>query len=290
MKKENSDGVLKRIPCDQIRPLEGGQPRTHFDKEKLEELANSIEERGQENLVVVRPLPEGGFELLGGERRVRACIMKGIPNVLAWVRRNAGDAKGRFMSAFISNLSEGLLPLDIKDALIRLRKELELTQLQLARMIGKSQSWVNAYEVLDNLIPQVQAMMSPELPESKRLLFSQAKRIASLSPKNQLRFARNAVEQGLNDGEVKYMIETNLGRRIPEEKMMPRKERKEFDKLLRRINMDLDLVLGKKQSKFRLLFENRTAEDMKRIIASIEKAEKKLELLKGAIIDVRAGR
>ena len=81
--EENGGGELMRI--SEIEPNRS-QPRKDFDEESLQQLADSIREHGLIQPLIVRPLPEGNFQIVAGERRWRACRMAGLNEVPVYVR------------------------------------------------------------------------------------------------------------------------------------------------------------------------------------------------------------
>ena len=115
------------------------QPRRHFDEAALQELAASIERQGVLQPLVVRSKAQGGFELIAGERRWRAAQIAGLDEVPA-VKREVTDQEASII-ALVENIQrEDLGALDEAIGLERLRSEFELTQQQLAEIVGKSRA------------------------------------------------------------------------------------------------------------------------------------------------------
>lgn len=131
---------VRLIPIDRVS-FSPYQARTTVDNEHLAELAESIKAHGVLQPILVRPLPEGGFELIAGERRLRAARLAGLTTVPATVRE-MGERE-RAVVGMIENLQrEGLDCLEEAEGYERLISEFGLTQEQLAREIGKSQPTV----------------------------------------------------------------------------------------------------------------------------------------------------
>ncbi len=135
-------------PLDKIVPNRG-QPRQHFDAEKIEELAQSIREHGVLEPLVVRRRPgTDNFEIIAGERRWRAAQKANLRHVLVVVRDVS--AKDAYELALIENVQrEDLDPIEFAEALDRLLKEHGHTQETLATRVGKDRSTIaNALRLL----------------------------------------------------------------------------------------------------------------------------------------------
>lgn len=137
------------------------QPRKHFNDERLDELAESIRERGVIQPLIVREA-NGQLELIAGERRWRACQKIEVEEVPVIIR-DATDVEAMEM-ALIENLQrEGLDPIEEAEAYARLFREFGLKQEEIARRVGKNRATVaNAIRLLD-LDPAVQALVSQKL-------------------------------------------------------------------------------------------------------------------------------
>lgn len=130
------------------------QPRCNFDEEKLQELADSIKEFGVVQPVVVRKKGRG-YELVAGERRLRAAGLAGLTKVPAIVK-DYDDAK-MMEIALIENIQRhDLNPIEEAQGLRRLMQEFKLTQEQTAEKVGRSRSAVTNILRLLNLPEQVQ--------------------------------------------------------------------------------------------------------------------------------------
>ena len=132
------------------------QPRTHFDKEALEELADSIRVQGIIQPVTVRQLSENRFQLISGERRYQASRLAGLEEIPAFVRK-ANDQQMLEM-AIIENIQrENLNALEIALSYQRLLAECNLKQEELGDRVGKKRATVNNYLRLLKLPPEIQA-------------------------------------------------------------------------------------------------------------------------------------
>jgi ParB family chromosome partitioning protein len=157
-------GELLELPVGLIKP-NPDQPRTQFDAEALAALAASIEISGVVQPLLVRPLSDGSYELVAGERRWRAAQQAGLEKVPAVVRDQA-EAE-RLQAALIENMvREDLNPIEEARACAALVEELGLTKEELARRVGRSRPAVsNLIRLLELPDETLAALESGELTE-----------------------------------------------------------------------------------------------------------------------------
>jgi ParB family chromosome partitioning protein len=152
-------GELRELPVGLIKP-NPGQPRTKFDPEALSALAASIEASGIVQPLLVRPLADGSYELVAGERRWRAAQQAGLEKVPAVVREQA-EAE-RLQAALIENMvREDLNPVEEARACAALVEDLGLTKEELARRVGRSRpavsNLIRLLELPDETLEQLEA-------------------------------------------------------------------------------------------------------------------------------------
>ena len=152
---EKNDGAIT-LKISEIEPNRS-QPRKEFDEQALGELAESISAHGLLQPLLVRPLPLGGYEIVAGERRYRACRMAGLTEVPVIIRELTESETMEL--ALIENLQrEDLTPLEEAEGYAVLLNEHNFTQEEIAQSMGKSRPAVaNALRLL-------------KLPESVREL------------------------------------------------------------------------------------------------------------------------
>lgn len=139
----SSQGGLRQIDIDLIQP-NPKQPRASFDSEALDELSRSMLQEGVLQPVVVRPAPNGRFELVAGERRWRAAQRAGLHRIPALIR-DVEDQK-LLELALIENLQrEQLNPIESATAFQTLIDDLGLTQHEVADRVGKQRSTVTNF-------------------------------------------------------------------------------------------------------------------------------------------------
>lgn len=131
------------------------QPRTHFNEEAIKELSSSIRELGVIQPVTVRKMKGNQYQLVSGERRLRASKMAGLEKIPAYVRL-ANDQESLEM-ALVENIQrQDLDPIEIGLSYQRLIDEIQLTQDQLSERVGKKRSTITNYIRLLKLDPIVQ--------------------------------------------------------------------------------------------------------------------------------------
>lgn len=198
-----------------------GQPRTYFNKAGIESLADSIQTDRQQQPIKVctKPGEPGRFILIDGERRLKAFALiyerTGVEPIIDAFIEVVHDLKQHFRKSTIANLHrEDLTTLDEAAAYHRLRNDGE-TVAGLARLKGKSTTYIENYLRIHELPEEVKALMDPELPKESQLTATQAIDIARGIPKTatQLRItvAREAVERNLSGVETRSLISHRTG-------------------------------------------------------------------------------
>jgi ParB family transcriptional regulator, chromosome partitioning protein len=239
------EGSLVELPVKDIRP-NPLQPRREVDPTALEELKSSIQQAGLLQPVVVRPSPGGsGFELIAGERRLRACQALGWEKIPA-VRRDVDD-RTVLTLALIENLQrDDLSPVDEARGYERLIAEFELTQQDVAIAVGRDRSTVaNALRLLKLPDAVLQMLHDGHLSvgHARALLaLDDARAVTAL--------AREATTQGLSVRDVEDRVR---GGRAPERRprlkrgLAPAPEvRRVEDALRRRLGTDVRVSLRAK--------------------------------------------
>jgi ParB family chromosome partitioning protein len=158
-------GELLDLPVTLIKP-NPSQPRTTFDPDALAALAASIEASGVVQPLLVRPLADGSYELVAGERRWRAAQQAGLEKVPAVVRDQAEPE--RLQAALIENMvREDLNPVEEAKACAALVEDLGLTKEELARRVGRSRPAVsNLIRLLELPDEALEMLESGELSEA----------------------------------------------------------------------------------------------------------------------------
>jgi ParB family chromosome partitioning protein len=188
---------LAQLPVAAIEP-HPDQPRRFFDETALDELAASIAARGVIQPVIVRPLGEGRYQLVAGERRWRAAQRASLHEIPALIR-NLSDREVMAL-ALIENLQrEDLNPIEEARAYQRLAEGEGMTQAEIARMVDKSRSHVANLQRLLSL-PE------PVIAEVERGRLSMGHARALIGADDAEALAREAIDKQLSVREVEQLL------------------------------------------------------------------------------------
>ncbi|WP_224490048.1 ParB/RepB/Spo0J family partition protein [Robertkochia flava] len=157
---KNADQVVGNIVELDLETIEVNpfQPRTNFNEETLQELAVSIKELGVIQPITVRKVDFNKYQLVSGERRLRASKLAGLKSVPAYIRI-ANDQESLEM-ALVENIQrQDLDPIEVALSYQRLLDEIEITQEQLSDRVGKKRSTITNYLRLLKLDPIIQTGM-----------------------------------------------------------------------------------------------------------------------------------
>jgi ParB family transcriptional regulator, chromosome partitioning protein len=253
--------LVKEIPVEQIdrNPY---QTRTRFAEDALNELAASIKASGVVQPVVVRPEPNGRYQLIAGERRWMASQRAGKTSVPAIIRQVSNEQAMEM--TIVENLQrEDLNPMEQAKAYDRLGREFGLTQEQMAQRTGKDRSSVSNFLRLLKLPTEVQAFV-----EEEKLSFGHAKALMSIdSPEAMLKLAQRIVMLSMSVRQTEGAVSNLMN---PE----PKQEKTErvVDPNVREVERELQAALGvrvvitDKKGKGKIQFVYKSLEDFDRIL------------------------
>lgn len=229
------DKSLQNLPIDCI---ERGrfQPRSDFNSEALQELADSIKAQGVVQPVVVRPLSSrpGHYELIAGERRWRAAQLAELHDIPA-VIREVTDQQAMAMGLIENIQRQELNPVEEAIALKRLIEEFSLTQQEAADAVGRSRVAVANLLRLLTLEPEVKSML-----EQGKLEMGHARALLGLLGSVQREAAHKVVSKGLSVRETEQLV------RKSSQPAKAKAGAKELDPDTRRLQEDLSEKLGAK--------------------------------------------
>jgi ParB family chromosome partitioning protein len=172
--------------------VRGNQPRKVFNDETIREMADSISEHGILQPLLVRPIENGKYELVAGERRLRAAVLAGLKKVPVIIREM--EEPQTWEAALIENLQrENLNPVEEAAAYREMLERYGYTQEELARRIGKSRAYVANTVRLLNLPGEIR-----ELVKTGELTAGHARAILALKDEEQqLALAQKIIQQGM---------------------------------------------------------------------------------------------
>ena len=219
----NNQKSVKELPVEDINPGRF-QPRTNFDEEKLLELTNSIKNHGVLSPILVREVGINKYEVIAGERRLRASKNAGLKTIPTLIDQK--QDKDALESALIENLQrEDLNAVEEARGYDRLKREFGLTQDEVAASTGKARSTIANSLRLLSLPAKVLDMLS-----SGKIEKGHAKLLASMDPLEAEKAANNIIKNkltvkdlaGLSSKKTNKKIQTNTKNRdllIVEEEM-----------------------------------------------------------------------
>jgi ParB family transcriptional regulator, chromosome partitioning protein len=254
---------LLELPLEVIRP-NPRQPRTEFGEESLAALAASIREVGVLQPVVVRPRA-GGYELVAGERRLRASRLAGLTTIPAVVREGA-DAES-LREALIENIHrEDLAPLELAAAFQELLDQAGATPDSVAERLGYSRAHVANTVRLLSLPPSVQRLLAED-----RIQAGHARALLSL-PEDAARsdVALRVAAEGLSVRQVEDLVRRYLSRpaRRPSTARSIDPATAEVEEILsQHLATRVHVTLGKRRGKVVIDVDSR--EDLDRIVSRI---------------------
>jgi ParB family transcriptional regulator, chromosome partitioning protein len=195
----SADTKLRTLKLTQMQPGKY-QPRTRMDEASLQELAQSIRSQGLMQPVLVRQIAPERYEIIAGERRVRAARIAGIDEVPVLVK-DVPDEAAAAMSLIENIQREDLNPLEEAQGLKRLTTDFGLTHEQAAQAVGRSRSAASNLLRLLNLAEPVQQLLL-----AGDLEMGHARALLSLPAAEQILAAKQVVAKGLSVREAEQLV------------------------------------------------------------------------------------
>ena len=235
------------------------QPRKNFDKESLNELAESIRLHGLIQPIIVNQM-EDGYMIIAGERRFRACKLCGLKEIDAIVKQYSNKLVAEI--AIIENLQrEDLNPVEVAKGIKQLMEEYGLTQEKVSERLGKSRSAIaNTLRIL-SLYPEVL-----ELVEKGKISFGHAKILASITEYSaQLILAKKIAKDKLTVRDLEKEVDAILGNKKRKKvAKLPSEELQEFiSDLQRKLGTKVSLIGNDKKG--RIYIDYYSQDDLDRI-------------------------
>jgi ParB family chromosome partitioning protein len=260
-------GTIAEVPLEQIR-TNPSQPRKSFDAERLESLAESLRQRGALQPIVVRPV-QGGYELVAGERRLRASKLAGLKSIPVVVRPLADDEL--LEVALIENVQrENLNPVDKAKAYRQLSQKHGLSHDEIANRMGEDRTSVsNTIRILGLSDACLDLLAAGELS------VGHAKALLSVAtPASQIKLAERAVTEGWSVRRTEKEVATNqpaTDPKGPTDKTPPARPavREMQDRLAESLGTKVQIREGRRRHSGRIVIEYYNLEDFERILRAI---------------------
>ena len=241
---ENSDGKekdsVKMVRVSLIEPNKN-QPRREFDQAKLLELASNIAQHGVLQPILVRPMNNGGYQIVAGERRWRASRIAELKEVPVYIKDLTDFQVAQV--ALVENLQrENLNPVEEAEAYSRLCDEYKMTHEDIARTVGKSRSQISNSLRLLKLSGEVKEML-----KNGEISSGHAKIIASIEDKDkQTFFAKTAVEKAMSVRAFEKFVADNDTAKTKKKKNNAEKRTDRTDTYLTEVKIALEKEYGRK--------------------------------------------
>ena len=235
------------------------QPRKEFDREKLDELAQSIKENGVIQPIIVRQSPVIGYEILAGERRYRASLLAGLTSIPAVVKQLSDQEM--MIQSIIENLQrENLNPIEEARAYESL-VEKGFTHAEIADKMGKSRPYISNSIRLLSLPEQILSEV-----EKGKLSQAHARSLVGLNKEQQDYFFQRIIEEDISVRKLEALLTEKKQKKLQKNDHFIQNEEEQLKKLL---GLDVEIKLSKKDSgKIIISFSNQ--EEYSRIINSLK--------------------
>lgn len=198
--RTQGSSTISEIPLDQIEP-NADQPRSLFDSEALQELANSIREIGIIQPITLRQIAENRFQIIAGERRWRASQLAGKTTIPAYIRTIKDE--NVMEMALVENIQrEDLNAIEIALAYEHLLENTGMTQEKVSERVGKSRTAITNYLRLLKLPAQVQMAL-----QKKQIDMGHARALLSLeSPSQQIKLFKEILKNSYSVRKVEELV------------------------------------------------------------------------------------
>ena len=216
--EERADDTLTELAVGLLKPGRF-QPRTRMDPQSIAELADSIKAQGLIQPILVRPVENGKYEIIAGERRWRASQLAGLTQVPVVIRAVAD--KAALAMALIENIQrEDLNPLEEATGIQRLVDEFEMTHEVAAQSVGRSRSAVTNLLRLLNLSKAVQDLLM-----QGKIEMGHARALLAISGSRQAELAHQIITRNLSVREAEQLVGQAEVTSRKKPRKQPRKDR-----------------------------------------------------------------
>ena len=247
------------------------QPRTSFDEQAMEELAASIRKLGIVQPLTVRETGTGRYQLIAGERRLRAARLAGLTHVPAYIR--TADDQGMLELALVENIQrEDLDAVEVAISFQRLIEECKLTQEQLSERVGKQRSTVANYMRLLKLPAEIQLGI-----RNKNVTMGHARTLVNIEdPKKQIAVYYKIIEGELSVRQTEELVRHLQSETGKDSRKMKRKQQlnQDFLQLTDHLNkifsVDVNFRINE-QGKGKIVIPFENTGEMERILGMFDR-------------------
>ena len=256
-----------------IESIDGNpfQPRTHFDETALEELASSIRELGIVQPLTLRETGNGRYQLIAGERRLRAARLAGLTHVPAFIR--TADDQAMLEIALVENIQrEDLDAVEVAISYQRLIEECNLTQERLSERVGKQRSTVANYLRLLKLPAEIQLGI-----KNKQLSMGHARTLINIEdPRKQIKVYYKIIDDDLSVRSTEELVRAFQTESLKDPSKIEKKKKLNED--FTQLSNHLEKIFSSKvnfrinekgKGKIVILFDS--TEEMERILGLFDK-------------------
>ena len=275
------DGVEKEVLERKVEPnmdiavdsIDGNpfQPRSHFDEQSLEELAASIKKLGIVQPLTVRETAGGRYQLIAGERRLRAARLAGLTHVPAYIR--TADDQAMLELALVENIQrEDLDAMEVAISFQRLIEECRVTQEQLSDRVGKQRSTISNYLRLLRLPAEIQLGI-----RNKSIAMGHARTLVNIeNPKTQMDVYYRIIDGELSVRQVEELVRSLQSRTIKDPVKTERKKKlnEDFKQLSEHLNRIFSTKINfriNEQGKGKIVIPFENPEEMERILGLFDR-------------------
>lgn len=258
----NNETGITTVKIEFIHPNKL-QPRKLFDREKLEELAKSIKENGIiQPIIVTKSDDQEGYELVAGERRLEASKLAGFDEIPVIVR--SIGPKEKLLFAIIENVQrEDLNAIEEALAYNQLITDFDMSQAQVAEMMGKDRSTITNTIRMLKLVPQVQKLLL-----NNEISAGHCRAILQVPDEEQLPFAQKVINESLSVRKAEELAQTWNSKSKPK-KLSPQR-RKDVENLLKE-QFKLKIKVEEMNGKGKIVIQYNNEEELNKLLQSLER-------------------
>ena len=247
------------------------QPRSNFDEEALQELASSIRELGIIQPISLREMEDGTYQLISGERRLKAATIAGLTTIPAYIRM--ADDQAMLELALVENIQrEDLDSIEIAISYHRLIEECNLTQENLSERVGKKRSTVANYLRLLRLPAEIQLGI-----RERKISMGHARSLISVeNPEEQIELYYQIIREELSVRQAEELVRKLVSRKVkPEDKIRKKQQLNEAYQNLQKqlsgfFSSDIQVRVNDK-GKGKIVIPFETPEDLERIMELLDR-------------------